>query len=270
MLQLFSEPAVASTVAKRASGRHRGVLNTYLDITKEIKDEKGQRAFNSIINVHANAMIGNTMSDIGRYSDIFAEGVSGRMINTMFKKTGIYSYEHRAKGGAIGFVSHSMFLHKEMGRGFEEFVDMQAREFRLTTYGITKDEFDLFTSLETFNAIDGKKYLTTDPIKDIDDFTIKQKLLGGRGSKVAIDSARRELQRKFAGFYLDVANTAILTPNASDLVEGGVTGTATDGKPFENTAATARVGDEITIINSGLTAGGMASGVKGIWVRNNA
>lgn len=61
-----------------------------------------------------------------------------------------------------------------------------------------------------------------------------------------------------------------VTPNASDLVEGGVDGTATDGKPFENTAATARIGDEITIVNSGLTAGGMVASVKGIWVRNNA
>ena len=68
----------------------------------------------------------------------------------------------------------------------------------------------------------------------------------------------------------DDGNLITVTPNASDNVEGGVSGTATDGKPFENTAATARVGDEITVINSGLTAGGMASGVKGIWVRNNA
>jgi len=68
----------------------------------------------------------------------------------------------------------------------------------------------------------------------------------------------------------DDGNLITVTPNASDNVEGGVDGTATDGKPFENTAATARVGDEITVINSGLTAGGMVSGVKGIWVRNNA
>ena len=64
-------------------------------------------------------------------------------------------------------------------------------------------------------------------------------------------------------------NLITVTPNGSDNVEGGVTGTATDGKPFENTAATSRVGDELTIVNSGLTAGGMASGVRGIWVRNN-
>lgn len=68
----------------------------------------------------------------------------------------------------------------------------------------------------------------------------------------------------------DDGNLISVVPNASDLVEGGVSGTATDGKPFRNTAATARVGDEITVVNSGLTAGGMASGVKGIWVRDNA
>lgn len=67
----------------------------------------------------------------------------------------------------------------------------------------------------------------------------------------------------------DDGNLITVTPNASDNVEGGVSGTATDGKPFENTAATARVGDEITVTNSNLTAGGMVSGVKGIWVRNN-
>ena len=61
-----------------------------------------------------------------------------------------------------------------------------------------------------------------------------------------------------------------VVPNASDLVEGGVSGTATDGKPFENTAATAQVGDELTVVNSNLTAGGMVASRKGIWVRNNA
>lgn len=65
-------------------------------------------------------------------------------------------------------------------------------------------------------------------------------------------------------------NLITVTPNASDLVVGGVDGTATDGKPFENTAATARVGDEITILNTGATNGGCVTDVKGIWVRNNA
>jgi len=61
-----------------------------------------------------------------------------------------------------------------------------------------------------------------------------------------------------------------VTPNASDKVTGGVDGTVTDGKPFENTAATAKVGDEITITNTGATDGGFVNGLRGIWVRNNA
>lgn len=68
----------------------------------------------------------------------------------------------------------------------------------------------------------------------------------------------------------DDGNKISVTPNASDKVTGGVDGTATDGKPFENTAATARVGDEITIVNTGATDGGFVTSVKGIWVRNNA
>lgn len=60
-----------------------------------------------------------------------------------------------------------------------------------------------------------------------------------------------------------------VTPNASDKVSGGVDGTVTDGKPFENTAATARIGDEISITNTGATDGGFVNYVKGIWVRNN-
>lgn len=68
----------------------------------------------------------------------------------------------------------------------------------------------------------------------------------------------------------DDGNKISVTPNGSDKVSGGVDGTATDGKPFENTAATARVGDEITIVNTGATDGGFVSSIKGIWVRNNA
>lgn len=68
----------------------------------------------------------------------------------------------------------------------------------------------------------------------------------------------------------DDGNLITVTPNASDKVAGGVDGTATDGKPFENTAATARVGDEITILNTGATDGGTVTSIKGVWVRNNA
>lgn len=68
----------------------------------------------------------------------------------------------------------------------------------------------------------------------------------------------------------DDGNKISVIPNASDKIEGGVSGTATDGKPFENTAATAKVGDEITILNTGATDGGVVSAIKGTWVRNNA
>lgn len=65
-------------------------------------------------------------------------------------------------------------------------------------------------------------------------------------------------------------NLISVTPNASDKVTGGVDGTATDGKPFRNTAATAKVGDEIVITNTGATDGGFVESVKGTWVRDNA
>ena len=68
----------------------------------------------------------------------------------------------------------------------------------------------------------------------------------------------------------DDGNKISVIPNASDKVTGGITGTVTDGKPFENTAATARVGDEISITNTGATDGGFINYVKGTWIRNNA
>lgn len=68
----------------------------------------------------------------------------------------------------------------------------------------------------------------------------------------------------------DDGNLITVTPNASDKIAGGVDGTATDGKPFENTAATAKVGDEIVINNNGGTDGGVVQSVRGIWIRNNA
>ena len=68
----------------------------------------------------------------------------------------------------------------------------------------------------------------------------------------------------------DDGNLITVTPNASDKIAGGVDGTATDGKPFENTAATAKVGDEIVINNNGGTDGGVVQSIRGIWVRNNA
>lgn len=64
----------------------------------------------------------------------------------------------------------------------------------------------------------------------------------------------------------DDGNLISISPAAADLIEGGVTGTATDNKDLQNTAATARVGDEVTLI------GGDADGwnvleIKGVWAR---
>lgn len=56
--------------------------------------------------------------------------------------------------------------------------------------------------------------------------------------------------------------------NASDTMAGlDKEGTDANGKYLINTAATARVGDEITLINTGATNGGLIHAVKGIWAR---
>jgi len=65
-------------------------------------------------------------------------------------------------------------------------------------------------------------------------------------------------------------NLISVTPNASDKVSGGPDGTPTDGKPFKNTAATAKVGDEIVITNTGATDGGFVVRYNGTWVRDNS
>lgn len=65
----------------------------------------------------------------------------------------------------------------------------------------------------------------------------------------------------------DDGNLISVSPNASDNIEGGVSGTATDDKDLQNTAATARVGDEVTIINNGRTAGPSVLSIKGVWAR---
>lgn len=62
-------------------------------------------------------------------------------------------------------------------------------------------------------------------------------------------------------------------PNASDTVAGfNVSGTSADGKYlYTNTSTTAtnagREGDEITIINTGATDGGLVLASKGDWLR---
>lgn len=57
-------------------------------------------------------------------------------------------------------------------------------------------------------------------------------------------------------------------PATGDTVAGlNVEGTEADGKELRNTAATAQVGDEITILNTGATNGGVVINTKGTWAR---
>ena len=57
-------------------------------------------------------------------------------------------------------------------------------------------------------------------------------------------------------------------PNGSDTIAGfDVATSAADGKQLNNTATTARVGDEVTIINSGATDGPLLVEMKGVWAR---
>lgn len=56
-----------------------------------------------------------------------------------------------------------------------------------------------------------------------------------------------------------------IAPNASDLV-GGMELTASDADSINNTQATSKVGDEITLIGNGTTGWNIAE-VKGIWAQ---
>lgn len=62
-------------------------------------------------------------------------------------------------------------------------------------------------------------------------------------------------------------NQISVSPNASDAIEGGVSGTAVDNKDLINTAATAKVGDEVTILNNGRTDGPSCINRVGVWAR---
>lgn len=64
----------------------------------------------------------------------------------------------------------------------------------------------------------------------------------------------------------DDGNLISVSPNASDKIQGGVTGTATDDKDLRNTAATARVGDEVTVMG-GHADGPSVVSLKGVWAR---
>lgn len=66
----------------------------------------------------------------------------------------------------------------------------------------------------------------------------------------------------------DDGNLIEVDPAVGDTLAGlDVEGTESDGKKVINTAATARVGDEVTIINTTGGDGGMLINVKGEWAR---
>src|SRR3990167_7110247 len=67
---------------------------------------------------------------------------------------------------------------------------------------------------------------------------------------------------------LEDGNLISVDPNGSDTVAGlNVEGTEADGKKLNNTAATAQIGDEVTIINTGATDGGIVISTRGTWAR---
>jgi hypothetical protein len=67
----------------------------------------------------------------------------------------------------------------------------------------------------------------------------------------------------------DDGNLISVDPNASDTLIGFdvADGTSADGKRMNNTAATARVGDELEVTSFAATNGPHITGVKGTWVR---
>jgi len=62
-------------------------------------------------------------------------------------------------------------------------------------------------------------------------------------------------------------NLISVSPQAADKIQGGVGGTATDNKDLQNTAATARVGDEVVILNVAQTDGPLVHSISGVWAR---
>ena len=67
----------------------------------------------------------------------------------------------------------------------------------------------------------------------------------------------------------DDGNLITVNPNASDTIIGFnvADGTSADGKGLNNTAATAKVGDEITILSTAATNGPYLIAMKGTWAR---
>lgn len=58
-----------------------------------------------------------------------------------------------------------------------------------------------------------------------------------------------------------------ISPNASDKIQGGVDGTATDDKDIILAKATMRVGDFATVQNTGETNGPLVVEIAGTWSR---
>lgn len=58
-----------------------------------------------------------------------------------------------------------------------------------------------------------------------------------------------------------------ISPNASDKIQGGPDGTATDDKDMILTKALSKVGDFMTIENTGETNGPLVAAYKGAWSR---
>lgn len=58
-----------------------------------------------------------------------------------------------------------------------------------------------------------------------------------------------------------------MSPNASDQVQGGVSGSAVDNKDIINTKATSKIGDEVTVANVGETNGPIVTAIRGVWAR---
>lgn len=63
----------------------------------------------------------------------------------------------------------------------------------------------------------------------------------------------------------DFSCLVTISPNASDKIQGNAI-TAADDKDLLNTKATARIGDEVTLIGDG-TDGYNISRIKGVWAR---
>jgi hypothetical protein len=66
----------------------------------------------------------------------------------------------------------------------------------------------------------------------------------------------------------DSGNLISVDPDNADTISGlNVTGTASDGKKLNNTAATAQVGDELCVQSTAATNGPFVVYAKGLWAR---